>query len=241
MGANIINSTAEALAPELEKTANGKAILRILSNYAIYRKIKANAVFNLNEEEKQAFLDAFELAKHDIFRLVTNNKGFMNGADAVAIAFGQDFRALEACLHSYSIKNMLPLVDFVEHEKGIKANAEIPIAVGIKGGLVNILNHSKASMEITKPKSANELAMIIACVGIANNFAATLALATSGIQKGHMKLHARTIALSLGASSDEIEKIYKLIESGSIKPKKDDIKSAIEKMRTEKKGAGKKD
>jgi hydroxymethylglutaryl-CoA reductase len=231
MGANIINSTAESLGIYLEQLLKEKVILRILSNYAVKRKVKLEAVFSINKEERELFLDAFEIAKHDIYRLVTNNKGFLNGADAVCLAFGQDFRAVEASLHSYSIENKKPLVNFTEHEDGIKAYAELPIAVGITGGAINVLPHAQTSLKITKPKTASELAMIIGCVGIANNFAATYALATKGIQQGHMKLHSRIIALSLGAKEEEIEIIQKLVENGIIKPKKDEIEKALAEIR----------
>ena len=231
MGANIINTVAEGLGAFLEEKINGKALLRIISNYAIRRKVKVNVVFKINKNERELFLDAFEIAKHDLFRTVTNNKGFMNGADAVAIAFGQDFRALEAALHSYSIYNKKPLVDFKEHENGIEAIADLPIAVGITGGAINVLHHAKAALKMSKVTSAKELAMIIACAGIANNFAATYALATEGIQKGHMKLHSRIIALYLGANEKEIEKIIELIEQKKIKPKTEEIKEALEKIR----------
>ncbi|RME79173.1 MAG: hydroxymethylglutaryl-CoA reductase, degradative [Methanobacteriota archaeon] len=211
MGANAINTIAEGMAPLLENITDGKAVLRILSNFSVYRKVGVRAEFKIDEKEREQFLDAFEPSKYDLYRTVTNNKGFMNGVDAVALATGQDWRAIEAAINTYAIVNgNKPIAEFYEGENGVVGYVEVPLAAGIVGGATKVLPHAQASLEMLEVKKAEELAMIMAAIGLANNFAATYALATTGIQEGHMKLHSRTLAISLGATEEEADKIVEM-------------------------------
>ncbi len=208
MGANTINTLMEAVAPELEKQTGGKARLRILSNLAVRRKAKAAAVWNketIGEEAIEAFLDCYEFAVANIYRCATHNKGIMNGIDAVALACGQDWRAVEAGAHAYAaIGGYHPLTRYEKTKEGdLYGEIELPLAVGIYGGAIKTSPTAGIALKIMGIKTARELAMAMACAGLANNFAALYALATTGIQAGHMKLHARNIAMLAGAASEE--------------------------------------
>ncbi len=220
MGANAVNTMCEALAPELEKIAGGKARMRIISNLAIYRKVRASAIWKKEELEKSvkgimkgeevvdAILDAYAFADADAFRCTTHNKGIMNGIDAVAIACGQDFRALEAGAHSFaSISGKYkPLTKYHKNENGdLIGEIEMPMAVGLVGGAVKTHPIAQIAIKILGVKSASELACILASAGLAQNFAAMRALTTEGIQRGHMKLHAKNIAVLAGAKGNEID------------------------------------
>lgn len=223
MGANAINTMCEKVTPILEDLSGGKARLRILSNLAIYRLATVKTVWKketLGEETIDAILDAYEFAKNDVFRATTNNKGIMNGVDAVVIATGNDFRAIEAGAHSYaSYKGKYkPLADYWKNKKGdLEAELTMPLAVGIVGGATRTHPLAKLSLKIMDVKTAQELAGIIACVGLANNFAAMRALATEGIQRGHMKLHSKNIAVTAGAKDDQIEKIAaQMVSEGNV-------------------------
>ncbi|MEM2909354.1 MAG: hydroxymethylglutaryl-CoA reductase, degradative [Candidatus Bilamarchaeaceae archaeon] len=208
MGANTINTILEAVAPVLEKYSDGKARLRILSNLAIKRKVRANAIWKketIGEDAVDAVLDGYEFAANDIFRCATHNKGIMNGIDAVALACGQDWRAIEAGAHAYAaIDGYRPLTKFEKTKSGdLLGSIELPLAVGVFGGAINTNPTAKIALKILGAKTAKELAMAMACVGLANNFAALYALVTTGIQAGHMKLHARNIAVLAGARTPE--------------------------------------
>ena len=213
MGANAINTMCEKITPVLEELSGGKARLRILSNLAIYRLATVKTVWKketLGEETIDAILDAYEFAKNDVFRATTNNKGIMNGVDAVVIATGNDFRAVEAGAHSYAAfkGKYRPLADYWKNKKGdLEAELTMPLAVGTIGGATRTHPLAKLSLKIMGVKNAQELAGIIASVGLANNFAAMRALATEGIQRGHMKLHSKNIAVTAGAKGDQVEKI----------------------------------
>ncbi len=224
MGANAVNTMAEAVAPLLEKITGGKALLRIISNLAIYRLAEAEVVYKKDaiggEEVVDKIVKAYEFAYLDIFRAATHNKGIMNGIDAVAIATGNDWRAIEAGAHSYAGMNgYKPLTTWKKNEEGdLYGKIKIPLAIGIVGGATKIHPMAKISLKILGIKTAKELAEIMASVGLAQNFAALRALATKGIQAGHMKLHAQNIAVMAGAEGEEIDIVaHKMIEEGQIR------------------------
>jgi len=238
MGANAVNTMVEALAPILEDLTGGKARLKILSNLADKRLAKAKAVFDKKtiggEEVVDAFLESYTLATIDPYRATTHNKGIMNGIDAVLIATGNDWRAVEAGAHAYAARNgrYTSLTRYYKSEDGdLVGEIELPLAVGVVGGAGNI--HPKAVLckKILGVKTAKELAEIIASVGLAQNFAALLALSTVGIQKGHMSLHAKNIAVMAGAKGDEIDLVAKkLVEEGNVKL--DRAKEVLEEIRS---------
>jgi len=206
MGANRVNSVAEELGPFIADLTDGMPIMGILSNLAVRRIVGAKAIWKkekIGKEGVDGVLEAFNFASNDIFRLCTNNKGIMNGIDAVALATGNDWRAVEAGLHTYSMMNKKPLVSYREENGDLVGVFEGPLAVAITGGATKTFNHSKASLALLNVSSAVELAQVMACVGLANNFAALFALSTEGIQKGHMRLHSRNIAIQAGAKSPE--------------------------------------
>ncbi len=212
MGANIINTMAEAISPRIEEITKGKIGLRIISNLATRRLARAKAVLKKNvigEDVVDGVVSAYLFAAADKYRCATHNKGIMNGIDAVVIATGNDWRAVEAGAHSYaSTKGYGPLAKWEKNEKGdLVGTIELPMAVGIVGGAIRSHPIAKLSLKILGVKSARELSEVIAAVGLGQNFAALKALTTEGIQKGHMKLHARNIAILAGAQGDEIEKV----------------------------------
>lgn len=215
MGANAVNTICEHLAPEIEKITGGKVRLRILSNLAVHRLASAKAVWKkeiIGEEAIEGILDAHEFAVNDQFRCTTNNKGVMNGISAVCLATGNDTRAIEAACHSYASwkgnGKYLPFATYSKNKKGdLEGEIELPIAVGIVGGATKTHPLAQLSLKILGVKTAQELAEIIACVGLANNFAALRALATEGIQRGHMELHARNVAIAAGAKGGLIDEI----------------------------------
>ncbi|MDW0285224.1 MAG: hydroxymethylglutaryl-CoA reductase, degradative [Nitrososphaeraceae archaeon] len=224
MGANTINSMCELLGPEIEiKTnGNGKVNLKILSNYATERIVTSKATFKKEElggtEVVDRILSAFAFAFSDPHRAVTHNKGIMNGIDAVSIATGQDFRAIEAAAHAYASRDgrYRSLSIFTKSSKGdLTASIEIPLSVGIVGGISTVHPTAKMSLKILGVKSASELACVIASVGLAQNFAAIRALSTEGIQKGHMRLHAKNIAVAAGATGKLIDIVAETMYSQS--------------------------
>ncbi len=224
MGANAVNTMAEAVAPLLEKITGGKALLRIISNLAIYRLAKAEVVYKKEaiggEEVVDKVVKAYEFAALDIFRAATHNKGIMNGVDAVAIATGNDWRAIEAGAHSYAAMNgYKPLATWKKMEDGnLYGKIEMPMAVGIIGGATKVHPMARLSLKIMGIEKASQLAEVMAAVGLAQNFAALRALATKGIQAGHMKLHAQNIAVMAGAKGEEIDVVAKkMVEMGKIR------------------------
>lgn len=223
MGANVINTMCEAIAPKIEEISNGKTILKILSNYSTKRLVRAKAIFLKNEigaEIIDRILYAYAFAYSDPYRAVTHNKGVMNGIDSVAIATGQDYRAIESAAHAYaSISGKYrSLTKWTKSKDGnLIGEIEIPLAVGVVGGIILVHPFVKTSLKILNIKTAKELAMIMACVGLAQNFSAIRALASEGIQKGHMKLHAKNIAITAGARGNEIDNLAnKLIKEGNV-------------------------
>ena len=213
MGANMMNTLLEAIGPTVAEIAGGETRLRIISNLATKRKVKVKAVWKkeqIGEEAIEKILDAYELAANDIYRCATHNKGVMNGIDAVAIACGQDWRAIEAGMHAYAaIDGYKPITHYEKDKEGnIVGTIELPMAVATVGGATGTIETAKIGLKILGAKTSQELGMVMAAVGLANNFAALYALGTEGIQKGHMKLHARNIAVLAGASTpEEIDKV----------------------------------
>ena len=198
MGANVTNTMCEAVAPLIEKITNGKTLLRILSNYSTKRMVSASAVFEKDavggEKVVNDMISAFEFADNDVYRAVTHNKGVMNGTVSVANATGQDSRAIEAAAHAYASHTgkYRSLTKWEKDDSGnLVGTFEIPLSVGIVGGVTNDHPIAKICTKILNLTNVQELSCIMAATGLAQNFAAMRALVTEGIQKGHMKLHAR--------------------------------------------------
>jgi hydroxymethylglutaryl-CoA reductase len=237
MGANAVNTMCEALAPMLEEISGGKVRLKILSNLADKRLVKAIAVFDKEkmggDRVVDAFLESYTLASIDPYRAATHNKGIMNGIDALIIATGNDSRAIEAGAHAYAARDgqYTALTRYHKNNNGdLVGEIELPMAVGVVGGAANMHPKAKLCRKILGISSARELAEVVASLGLAQNFAALLALSTVGIQKGHMSLHAKNIAVMAGAQRDEIEKLAdQLVHNGKVKL--DYAKELLEKMR----------
>jgi hydroxymethylglutaryl-CoA reductase len=198
MGANAINTMCEAIAPHVAEITGGEVVLKILSNYATRRMVRCRAIFDKEHlggsQIVKRILYAYALAYSDAYRAVTHNKGVMNGIDAVALATGQDFRAIEAGAHAYAARDgtYRSLTSWRRTKEGdLAGGIELPLAVGVVGGIVNAHPTAKFALQILGVKSAKELAMVIAATGLAQNLAAIRALSSEGIQTGHMRLHAR--------------------------------------------------
>ena len=217
MGANAVNTMAEAVTPLVEEITQGEVVLRILSNLADRRIVRARGIFqdpfNGNEAAMEKFLNAYELALVDPYRATTHNKGIMNGISAVVLATGNDTRAVEAGAHAYaSISNCYRSLTHWERggNNSIIGTIELPLAVGLVGGATKSHPVAKTATKIMQVETAEQLGSIIASVGLAQNFAALKALAGEGVQKGHMKLHARNLAVMAGAKEDQIDEVVKL-------------------------------
>lgn len=216
MGANTVNTVAEALAPTIEKLTGGKVFLRILSNLAEKRLARAEVRIKkdcLGEETIQGIRMAYAFAEADPYRCATHNKGVMNGITAVALATGNDTRAAEAGAHTFAAKNgYKPLTSWTIEKNGdLIGKIELPITAGTVGGTIKTHPLAQLNLKILGVTSAKELAQVMAAVGLAQNFAALKALATEGIQKGHMGLHAKTVAVAAGAKGEEIKKLAALL------------------------------
>ena len=224
MGANAVNTACEKLAPRLEQITGGRAHLRILSNLADRRLSKAQCSVPLNElaftdadgrvftgdQVRDGIIEAWAFAAVDPYRAATHNKGIMNGVDAVVIATGNDWRAIEAGAHAYAARDgrYTSLSTWGKDKDGnLAGEVEMPMAVGIIGGATKVNPTAKAALKLMGVKTASELAGIIVSVGLAQNLAALRALATEGIQRGHMSLHARQVAITAGAAGVLIEKV----------------------------------
>ncbi len=212
MGANAVNTMAESIAPLLEDITGGRAVLRILSNLATGRLSGARAIFPKEEiggeEGVSSILKAFYLAQADPYRAATHNKGIMNGIDAVVLATGNDTRAVEAGAHAYaSISgHYSPLTRYSRDGNGdLAGEIELPTAVGVVGGATRVHPAARACIKLMGVSSARELGEVLASVGLAQNLAALRALSLEGIQKGHMRLHARNLAVQAGARPDEVD------------------------------------
>jgi hydroxymethylglutaryl-CoA reductase len=212
MGANAVNTMAEALAPRVEEITGGRVYLRIISNLADKRLARARAVFKAEEigghEVVDGIIQAAALAEVDPYRAATHNKGIMNGVTAVVLATGNDTRAVEAGAHSFaSISGRYQSLTRYEKNKDgdLVGTIELPVAVGLVGGATRVHPVAKSTVKILGVKSADDLSRIIAAVGLCQNFAALRALASEGIQRGHMSLHAKNVAVQAGAKCDLIE------------------------------------
>ena len=220
MGANAVNTMAEALAPKLEGWTGGKVGLRILSNLADRRLVRARAVWRaeeIGEDMVRGIVSAYEFAAHDPYRAATHNKGIMNGISAVALATGNDTRALEAGAHAFaSTKGNAggygPLSRYgVTDDGDLWGEIELPMAVGIVGGATRAHPTAQKALKIMWITRGERLGRITAAVGLIQNFSALRALAGEGIQRGHMGLHARNVAIVAGAKGADIERIAKLM------------------------------
>ena len=245
MGANAVNTLAETLAPMFEDISGGKARLRIISNLADRRIARAKAVWKkdvLEQASKGQFngedivngiIEAWAFAFSDPYRAATHNKGVMNGVDAVVMATGNDWRAVEAGAHAYASMRgrYTTLTKYSKDKDGnLIGEIEIPTAIGLVGGVTRTHPVAKVAVKILGVKSANELGEVMASVGLAQNFAALRALATEGIQKGHMRLHARNIAVMAGATGKDIDTVAaKMVEEKKIRV--DRAKEILEKLK----------
>lgn len=214
MGANAVNTMAEALAPKIEEITGGKVYLRIISNLADLRLARSRAVFKAEEiggpDVVDGIIKAAALAEVDPYRAATHNKGIMNGVTAVVMATGNDTRAVEAGAHSFASSGgrYKSLTRYEKNKDGdLVGTIEMPVAVGLVGGATRVHPVAKTAVKILGLKSADELSRIIASVGLAQNFAALRALASEGIQRGHMSLHAKNVAVQAGARCDLVEVI----------------------------------
>jgi hydroxymethylglutaryl-CoA reductase len=219
MGANAVNTAVEHLAPSLEKISGGKAHLRILSNLADRRLAQSKCTIPLSElafddypaqEVRDGIISAWAFAAADPYRAATHNKGIMNGIDPVVIATGNDWRAIEAGAHAYAARSgyYTSLSTWGQDNIGnLVGSLELPMAVGIVGGATRVHPVAKAALKLMGVNSAVQLAEVIVSVGLAQNLAALRALATEGIQRGHMGLHARQVAIAAGAQGEIIEQL----------------------------------
>ncbi len=231
MGANAINTMAEAVAPLLEQISGGRAYLRILSNLSDRRLARARAIVPAKalardgitgEEVIEGILWAYSFAAVDPYRATTHNKGILNGIDPVLIATCNDWRAIEAGAHAYAARSgrYTSLTTWERDAQGnLVGTIEMPLAVGIVGGATKVHPAAQAALKLLNVQHAHELAEICVCAGLASNLAAMRALATEGIQRGHMGLHARQIAMAVGAHAGEIDEIAcRMVKENLIKP-----------------------
>jgi len=230
MGANAVNTACEKLAPALERITGGRVHLRILSNLADHRLVTARCTIPVKslafgeypgERVRDGIIEAWAFADADSYRAATHNKGIMNGIDAVLLATGNDWRAVEAGAHAYAARFGFyrSLSTWSKDINGdLLGELEMPLAVGIVGGATRVLPAAKSALNLMGVNSAGDLAEIIGSVGLAQNLAALRALATDGIQKGHMRLHARQVALAVGAEGDQINGVVeRLIQEGQVR------------------------
>ena len=248
MGANAVNTACERLAPSLEELTGGRVHLRILSNLADRRLARASCVIPVErlafedysgEQVRDGIIEAWAFADSDSYRAATHNKGIMNGIDAVTLVTGNDWRAVEAGAHAYAARFGFyrSLSTWFNNPDGdLEGELELPLALGIVGGATRVHPGAIAALELMDVKTAKELAEIVVSVGLAQNLAALRALATDGIQKGHMQLHARQVAIAAGAEGDQIDQLAeKLVKENKVR-----IDQAQEILRAWKQEAGKK-
>lgn len=225
MGANAVNTMAEALAPSIAAWTGGRTLLRILSNLADRRLARARCVWKVEDiggaAVRDGMIQAFHFADSDPYRAATHNKGIMNGVTAVVMATGNDTRAVEAGAHAYAARTgrYRSLTKWEMTEDGnLSGLLEMPLAVGLIGGAVKVHPTAQACLKIMEITSADQLARITCAVGLAQNFAAMRVLATTGVQKGHMALHAQNIAIMAGAAGAEIDAVAKtLVSLGTVR------------------------
>ena len=230
MGANSINTAVEALAPLVEEITGGQVLLRILSNLADKRLARARAVVPAQAlttdgvsgpEVARRIVRSYALAEVDPYRAATHNKGIMNGIDAVLMATGNDWRAVEAGAHAYAARfghyGSLSTWE-TDAEGNLVGTLELPLAVGIVGGATKTHPAARVALKVLAVTSARELAEVIVSVGLAQNLAALRALATEGIQRGHMELHARSVAMAAGAAGELVDRVAgRMVDEGTIR------------------------
>lgn len=243
MGANLVNTVAEAVAPRIAELTKGEVGLRILSNLADERCVRVQCTIPVDalafgnysgEAVRNGIVRASRFAEADPYRAATHNKGIMNGVDAVVIATGNDWRSVEAGAHAFAARegSYKPLCVWKKTSRGeLFGRLEMPMALGIVGGPSRVHRGAKLALKLSQVESAQELGMLAACVGVASNFAALRALATDGIQEGHMALHARSVAIAAGASGDLVERVAEEIHAaGDVTLKA--AERALAKLRT---------
>ena len=248
MGANAVNTMAETIAPRVESISGGTVILRIISNLAVHRLARVSATFTPEEmsdtgddpsrgaEVIDGVLQAYHFAAADPFRATTHNKGIMNAISPIAIACGQDWRAVESGAHSYASheRRYSSMTHWERDADGnLVGSIEIPMAVGLVGGAITIHPGAQANVALLGINSADDLAKVMAAAGLAQNLGALRALATVGIQAGHMKLHLRNMIASAGASSDEIEPVAAIVRESGERITMAAVESALEQVRGE--------
>jgi hydroxymethylglutaryl-CoA reductase len=246
MGANLVNTVAEAIGPRVAEIACGQLGLRILSNLCDRRRVRVTCRVHQNDLQKseqaanrptedatatgpspswppssasaprelaQGIARASRFAELDVYRATTHNKGLMNGIDAVCVATGNDFRAVEAGAHAYAAREgrYQPLATWRSNGEYLEGTLELPLALGIVGGTLRIHPTAKLALSIAQAQTADDLAMLAAAAGLASNLAALRALASEGISRGHMSLHARSVAVAAGAVGDEVEHVARTI------------------------------
>ncbi len=250
MGANAVNTMAETIAPLLQNISKGTPILRIISNLAVHRLARVSATFTPEEmsdkgddREKgsqiiEGVLQAYHFAKADPFRATTHNKGIMNAISSVAIACGQDWRAIESGAHSYaSYKNSHKYGSLTHWEKdsegSLVGTIELPMAVGLVGGAVRVHPAAQANVALIGVQSANDLSKVMAASGLVQNLGALRALATVGIQAGHMKLHVRNMAVTAGAEGEEVDIVASRLREKGIRITQAAVIEEIKQLRME--------
>ena len=246
MGANAVNTMTELISSKVEEITGGRVHLRILSNLASNRLAKVEATFTPEELSNDGsredgskiitgILEAHHFAMADPYRAATHNKGIMNAISAVALACGQDWRAIEAGCHAWAAVESGQYTSmsrwFRNDDGNLVGRLETPMAVGTVGGASKVHPAARANLAILGVDSAQELAGVIAAAGLAQNLGAMRALATSGIQAGHMKLHARNMAVSAGAIGDEIERVATIVNSQSGPVTQQLVKQTLEELR----------
>ena len=248
MGANAVNTMAELIAPEVEKLTGGRVHLKILSNLAAHRLARVEATFTAEElsddgsrenglEVISGILEAHHFAVADPFRAVTHNKGVMNAISSVSVACGQDWRAIEAGCHawaSHQSGTYTSMTQWSQDDNGdLVGSIETPMAVGIVGGASRVHPVARANLAILGVNSAQELAGVIVASGLAQNLGALRALSTSGIQAGHMKLHSRNMAVSAGATGDEVEIVVQRLQSFTGPKTQTKVQELLDELRNE--------
>jgi hydroxymethylglutaryl-CoA reductase len=225
MGANAVNTMAEAIAPRISEWTGGQTNLRILSNLADRRLARARCIWRTQdiggESVRDGMISAYHFADADPYRAATHNKGIMNGISAVVLATGNDTRAVEAGAHAYAARkgHYGSLTRWeITAEGDLAGSLELPMAVGLVGGATKLHPTARIALKVLGVESAEQLARVIAAVGLAQNFSALKALATTGIQKGHMALHAQNIAMMAGAIGEEIDHVARvLVQVGKVR------------------------
>jgi hydroxymethylglutaryl-CoA reductase len=225
MGANAVNTMAEAIAPRISEWTDGQTNLRILSNLADRRLARARCIWRTQDiggdSVRDGMISAYHFADADPYRAATHNKGIMNGISAVVLATGNDTRAVEAGAHAYAARkgHYGSLTRWeITAEGDLAGSLELPMAVGLVGGATKLHPTARIALKVLGVESAEQLARVIAAVGLAQNFSALKALATTGIQKGHMALHAQNIAMMAGAIGEEIDHVSRvLVQAGKVR------------------------